>query len=172
MSRPKNSKNKNSKINPIPEVPKRRCLHCGEEKQDEHFYKLHNNSDIYIGNDNYLPICKECVKILYEQYKVSYINQFVVLDAEKNEHEIQKLAIRRLCMTFDIYYSDRLFDVALKQIERFPTLDMVCAYMKIANLKQSKNKSYDDTITERFEKELECLKQEQGKDLSWMGDAI
>ena len=51
-------------------------------------------------------------------------------------------------MTFDIYYSNRLFDAALKQIERFPTIDMVTAYMKISNLKQSKGKSYDDTILE------------------------
>lgn len=51
-------------------------------------------------------------------------------------------------MTFDIYCSDRLFDAALKQIEKFPTLDMITAYMKIANLKQSKGKSYDDTILE------------------------
>lgn len=132
-------------------IPTKKCLYCGMELTDKHFYQLYNNSNIYSGNDNYIPVCKDCMKILYEQYRIKYRNQFSVLGTEpeqSEEHEIQKLAIRRLCMTFDIYYSDRLFNAALKQIERFPTLDMVSAYMKIANLKQSKNKSYDNTIAE------------------------
>lgn len=115
------------------------------------FYKLNNSSNIYSGNDNYIPICKDCLKILYEQFEIQYANQFSILGMESKqlkEYEIEKLAVRRLCMVFDIYYSDRLFDTALKQIERFPTLDMVIAYMKISNLKQNKGKSYDDTILE------------------------
>lgn len=139
-------------------VPTQRCLHCGMELEYKNFYQLHNSSNIYMGNDNYLPVCKDCVKILYEQFKIQYANQFSVLGMESKqlkEREPEKLAIRRLCMTFDIYYSDRLFDTALKQIERFPALDMVSAYMKIANLKQSKNKTYDDTIFEEgMSKEL------------------
>ncbi len=128
-----------------------KCLHCGQELEYKQFYKVHNNSNIYSGNDNQIPVCKDCMKILYEQYKVNYINQFSVLGMESKqlkEYEIEKLAIRRLCMIFDIYYSNRLFDAALKQIEKFPTLDMITAYMRIANLKQSGNKTYDDTILE------------------------
>lgn len=133
------------------QIPTKRCLHCGMELEYKNFYQLHNSSNIYSGNDNYIPICKDCLKILYEQFKIQYANQFSVLGMkpeELKENEIEKLAVRRLCMTFDIYYSDRLFDAALKQIGRFPTLNMVSAYIKIVNLKQSRNKSYDDTITE------------------------
>lgn len=130
-------------------IPTKKCLHCNmEELEYKNFYQLHNNSNIYMGNDNYLPVCKDCMKVLYEQYRIQYMNQFSVLGTVPEEKETEKLAIRRLCMTFDIYYSDRLFDTALKQIERFPILDMVSAYMKISNLKQSKGKSYDDTIIE------------------------
>ena len=129
-------------------IPTKKCLHCGQKLTDKHFYQLHNSSNIYLGNDNYIPICKDCLKILYEQFKIQYANQFFVLGMKPDEKEAQKLAVRRLCMTFDIYYSNRLFDTALKQIERFPTIDMVTAYMKISNLKQSKGKSYDDTILE------------------------
>lgn len=132
-------------------IPTKKCLHCGQKLTDKHFYQLHNSSNIYSGNDNYIPICKDCLKILYGQFKIQYASQFSVLGMkpeELKENEIEKLAVRRLCMVFDIYYSDRLFDTALKQIERFPTLDMVTAYMKISNLKQSKGKSYDDTILE------------------------
>ena len=133
------------------QIPIKRCLHCGMELEYKNFYQLHNSSNIYSGNKNYLPVCKNCLKILYEQFKIQYVNQFSVLGTnseELKEYEPEKLAVRRLCMVFDIYYSDRLFDTALKQIERFPTLDMVTAYMKISNLKQSKGKSYDDTILE------------------------
>jgi len=132
-------------------IPTKKCLHCGMELEYKNFYQLHNSSNIYSGNDNYIPICKDCMKILYKQYKVNYINQFSVLGMkpeELKEYEIEKLAIKRLCMTFDIYYSNRLFNGALKQIERFPTLDMATAYMRIANLKQSKGKTYDNTIIE------------------------
>lgn len=133
------------------QIPTKRCLHCGMELEYKNFYQLHNFSNIYSGNNNYIPICKDCLKILYEQFKIQYANQFSVLGMkpeELKENEIEKLAVRRLCMVFDIYYSDRLFDAALKQIERFPTIDMVTSYMKISNLKQSKGKSYDDTILE------------------------
>ncbi len=129
-------------------IPTKKCLHCGMELECKNFYQLHNSNNIYMGNDNYLPVCKDCMKILYEQYRMKYINQFSVLGTEPEENEIEKLAVRRVCMTFDIYYSDRLFNAALKQIERFPSLDLVSGYMKIANLKQSKGKSYDDTILE------------------------
>lgn len=133
------------------QIPTKRCLHCGMELEYKNFYQLHNSSNIYSGNDNYLPVCKGCLKILYEQHKIRYANQFSVLGMkleELKENEIEKLAVRRLCMVFDIYYSDRLFDTALKQIEKFPSLDLITAYMKVVNLKQSKNKSYDDTILE------------------------
>lgn len=133
------------------QIPTKRCLHCGMELEYKNFYQLHNSSNIYSGNDNYIPICKDCLKILYEQFKIQYANQLFVLGMKPEklkENEIEKLAIRRLCMMNNIYYNDSLFDAALKQIEKFSTLDIIAAYMKIANLKQSKNKTYDDTILE------------------------
>jgi len=153
MGRPKGSKNNSSKLNSIHEVLKRKCLHCSEEKQDKSFYKSHNNSDIYLGNDNYIPVCKDCIKALYEKYRIQYINQFSVLGktaemTEKNEHEIEKLAIKRLCMAFDIYYSDLLFEAALRNQEKFSNLGLLSAYMKMTNLRQSCKKSYDNTILE------------------------
>lgn len=153
MAKPKGSKNKGSKLNSIPEAPKQKCLHCGTEKQDRHFYKLHNNSNIYIGNENYLPVCKDCIKALYEQYRIQYKNQFSVLGKtaeiteQTNKHDIEKLAIKRLCMAFDLYYSDSLFETALRNQENFHT-DLLSAYMRMVNLKQNCKKTYDDTILE------------------------
>lgn len=140
------------------EVPKRKCLHCGEEKPDKDFYKLHNYSNIYVGNNNYLPACKGCIKILYEQYKVLYKKQFSILgntaelteetETNENKYAIEKLAIKRVCMTFDLYYSDSLFKSALKNQEKIQNIDLLSAYMRMTNLKPNYKKSYDDTILE------------------------
>ncbi len=133
MGRPKGSKNKSSKLNSISETPQIKCLHCGIEKQDKEFYKSHGNSDIYLANDNYLPVCKDCIKIIFEKYRIQYENQFSVLDAELEENEIEKLAIKRLCMAFDIYYSDSLFETALRNHEKFPNTDLLSVYFKMTN---------------------------------------
>ncbi|MDE5779153.1 MAG: hypothetical protein K2I10_11690 [Lachnospiraceae bacterium] len=127
-------------------IPVKKCLHCGKELGDKNFYK--SNGSIYTGNNNFLPVCKECMKILCEQYRIKYTNQFSVLGTEPKEHEMEKLAVKRVCMAFDIYYSDSLFEAALKQIEKFPNLDFLSAYMRIVNLKQNRKKSYDNTVLE------------------------
>lgn len=46
--------------------PTKKCLHCGMDLEYKLFYKLNNNSNIYIGNNNHIPVCKDCLKILYE----------------------------------------------------------------------------------------------------------
>lgn len=76
------------------------------------------------------------------------MDQFSVLGTEPGGDAIKKLAIRRLCMMFDIYYSDRLFEAAIKNQEKFINIDLPTAYMRIANLKQNKNKTYDNAILE------------------------
>lgn len=130
-----------------PIAAQRKCVHCGRELDDKEFYKSHGS--IYVGDNNYLPVCKDCIKTLYEEYETKYTNQFSVLDdIEPEANEIKKLTVKRICMAFDIYYSDWLFETALKQIEKFPILDMITAYMRVANLKQNCKKSYDNTITE------------------------
>lgn len=128
------------------DIPKGKCVHCGKELEDKNFYKSHGS--IYMGNDNCLPICKDCIKILYEQYKIKYTIQFVILNIEPKKHEIEKLAIKRLCMMFDIYYSDRLFEAALKNQEKSPNFGLLPAYFKMINLRQNKNKTYDNTVYE------------------------
>lgn len=126
----------------------KKCLHCGMELEYKLFYRLNSHSNLYTGNDNHIPVCKDCIKILYEQYRMKYINQISVLGIELEENEIEKLVIRRLCMTFDIYYSNKLFGAALRNQEKFTNVDLITAYMRIINLKQNKNKTYDDTIAE------------------------
>ena len=44
--------------------------------------------------------------------------------------------------------------------------------MKINNLIQHKNKTYENTFKERIRQEVMEMKQEQEVDLSWMEDAV
>lgn len=49
-------------------------------------------------------------------------------------------------MAFDIYYRDSSFESTLRNQEKFINMDLLTAYMRIVNLKQNKNRTYDDTI--------------------------
>lgn len=69
----------------------------------------------------------------------------------------------------DIYYNDSLFEAALKHSSNNT---MLSAYMKINNLIQHKNKTYENTFKERIRQEIMEMKQEQEVDLSWMEDAV
>ena len=127
-------------------TPTRKCLFCGQELEDKDFYK--SNGSVYSGNGGFVPVCKGCLKRLYERYNMEYESRYSVFDAGIREKEIQKLAVRRVCMAFDVYYSDTLFEAALKNQKKFPALDLMAAYMKMTNLKQNKRKTYDTTIAE------------------------
>jgi hypothetical protein len=69
------------------------CPSCGKEVRNlkNDFYV--SNSPLYAYSKS-IPICKACVNRLYQQYVVQY--------------QDEDLALRMVCMQFDIYYSDRL----------------------------------------------------------------
>ncbi len=54
-------------------IPKKKCLHCGIDLEYKQFHK--SGSGIYMGNGNLVPVCKGCFKILYEQYRIQYMDQ-------------------------------------------------------------------------------------------------
>lgn len=78
----------------MPTILTKKCVHCGMDLEYRQFHK--SKSDIYMGNNNLFPVCKDCLKILYEQYRIQYVNQFSVLGTKPEENVIEKLAIRRL----------------------------------------------------------------------------
>lgn len=90
------------------------------------FYKT--NSLLYIGT-GYIPICKECFSKLYNDYIGIY-------NDERN-------AMLRLCMAFDIYFDDKLFDKCFEG-GKF----IIGEYIKALNLQQHKGKTFDTTLDE------------------------
>ena len=109
-----------------------RCDKCKRvDSRPLYFYRSH--STLY-DNNGYLPVCKDCLAQLYNKYLLSF-------------QDIHK-AIKRICMAYDLYYSDVLVDSCLKG-SRAAT-PPIGEYMKKLNMSQCKGKTFDNTIDEGF----------------------
>lgn len=117
---------------PIKNTPdKFYCTRCPRDytKQKGNFPA--SQSPIYRENGGYLPICKHCVDEMYQHYKS-------VLSDEKS-------AIRRICMKFDIYWNDKIYEMLNKSST---TSSRVLSYISKSNLYQFVGKTFDDTLDE------------------------
>lgn len=114
------------------------CFYCGKEYVDTNFYN--SNSEFY-NNIGKIPHCKQCIEKFYQQYFEKYTNEGCLTPEKK--------AVQRLCMVFDIYYSDDVYNAAINSAtKREMNISPMGAYMKMIQLQQYKNKSYENTIYE------------------------
>ena len=115
-----------------------RCFYCGKEYVDTNYYK--SNSDFY-SNIGKIPYCKQCIGKLYQHFLERYTNEGC-LNPEKK-------AVKRLCMAFDIYFNEKAYNDAINDAKR-RKIDITAmgAYMKIVQLKQGRDNTYDDTLCE------------------------
>lgn len=117
---------------------KYKCFNCGKEYVESNYYK--SNSEFYV-NIGKIPYCKQCVGKLYQHFLDKYSNEGC-LNPEKK-------AVRRLCMTFDMYFSDKIYNDAINDAKRRKMdITALAAYIKMVQLKVSKDKTYDNTILE------------------------
>lgn len=124
-------------------VQKPRCLICGKESIGKSFYDSKSRMHSYMGR---IPYCKECVDDMYRDYCDKY-SSLGYADPEKK-------AVERLCMVFDLYYSDNVYDSVVKQIEDgSSTASVMALYIRMVKLKQYKSKNYDTTLEERYNDE-------------------
>lgn len=152
-----------------------KCLYCGEDKRADEakkgiengFYKSH--SKIHVGCNGFIPICKDCLENIYDNLESELTAAIKKAGVDVEEYYVEKKVIERICLMNDIYYNDSLFEAALKHSSNNT---MLSAYMKINNLIQHKNKTYENTFKERIRQEIMEMKQEQEVDLSWMEDAV
>lgn len=100
------------------------CQNCGETNKNK-FYKSH--SGMY--SSGYLPICKNCIRELFDVYSQEYRNH--------------KKAMQRICMAFDIYWVESVFKSCNVDDKNF-----IGKYLTSANLHQNKGKTFDSTIAE------------------------
>lgn len=112
------------------------CFYCGKEYVDTNYHK--SNSEFYI-NIGKIPYCKQCIEKFYQYYYEKYTNEGCLTPERK--------AVKRLCMVFDIYYTDSVFNSAMKKIkESNMNISPMGQYMKTIQLSQYKGKTYENTI--------------------------
>lgn len=126
MGRPKGSKNK-KKDNTI-----YTCSCCGKEYSSRLTNFPHNSYKAYEANDHLMSICNSCVEQIFQDY-VQQLGS-------------EKLAVRRMCMLFNYYYKEKIYDAAVQSLSATQTL--MNKYIKLCNLVQYKNKTFDDTLRE------------------------
>lgn len=104
-------------------VDKCLCCSCGESLAMTKFY----NTISRFYTNGVLPICKECFNRKFTEYAKLY--------------QSNKKAIQRMCMAFDVYYSEELFDSCDTKDEA-----VVGRYFRKLNMLQYKNKTFEDTL--------------------------
>lgn len=104
---------------------KRICYSCGESLPEGDFYKSY--SDFYF--DGRLPICKKCFTRRFFEYSQIY--------------KSSKMAMQRMCMTFDIYFNEKEFDSC-----DVDDKTVIGNYFRRLNMAQSKGKTFENSINE------------------------
>lgn len=115
------------------------CVCCGKRfpEQERNFFK-NSGSKRFKGNNGHLPICGTCLKKEYDSYRM--------INGEKE-------AVRLMCMSWDYYFSERLFeDIAAKTADPATLLSV---YLRSIAMDYVPGKVYADTIEEQ--KQIDAL---------------
>lgn len=119
------------------------CIYCGKSYVDTNYYN--SNSEFY-RNTGKIPYCKQCIEKIYQYFFDKYTNEGCLTPEKK--------AVERLCMAFDIYYREDVFNSSMKKVkEGIMNISPIAQYMKIIQLFQyNRNKeTYNNTISEKEE---------------------
>lgn len=118
----------NTKIEFSPTVAICRMCGTGYGKLNGYFYRCYNQ--VNKGN-GYLPVCKNCVDNLYEDYL--------------RECKDPRLACHQICRKFNVYWSEEIYDGVILGSS---TRSVVSGYLTRANVVKYRGKSYEDYLKE------------------------
>lgn len=106
------------------------CFKCGRAygKWQNVFSVSYSASHKGVGH---LPVCKECVEKLYNDYLSQYGNS--------------KDAVKQMCRKLDLYWNERLFELAEK---RSSARSLMTQYLSKVNSITYAGKCYDDSLSE------------------------
>ena len=112
------------------------CTMCGKYKTTKgtRAAYIRSNSVVYKGTGGYIPVCKKCIEELYIAYR----------DALGSRKE----AVRRLCMKFDIYWNESIYESAIDKHGANESSFKMTEYIKQSNLFQWRGKTFDTTLDE------------------------
>lgn len=115
------------------------CTRCGNVFNKKDHLKNFSTvkSPLWESNDYKLPICNDCLKFYYNFYFTN------LGDAHS--------AYRRICMKFDMYYSDDIVNSIMKNEQ---SSDRIGLYISQLNYARYAGKTYDNTIEEEGQKIL------------------
>ena len=102
---------------------KRICCTCGKSLSLNRFYKSYSN--LYI--DSLLPICKDCFSHKFGEYGKAY--------------KSNKIAMQRMCMLFDIYFNEDMFDSCDNNDET-----VIGNYFRKLNMTQYQGKTFENSL--------------------------
>lgn len=106
------------------------CCRCKKEYGSTTFF--YKTNSILFGTSGHLPVCKECLGEIFLKYFKKYNHS--------------KRAMKRLCMAFDLYYDDSIFDTCSDD-----DISVVLGnYIKRLNMVQYKGKTFDTTLEGDF----------------------
>lgn len=110
------------------------CTRCGLNYRVQRHNFSSSQSPLFAKNNGYLPVCGSCVDAMYNRYKD-------LLGSED-------AAAKRICMKFDIYWSEKLFNSARKTIASENYASIMRSYIAKTNLARFLGKTFDDTLIE------------------------
>lgn len=116
------------------------CMCCNKEYSSDNFYDSDSLQYKSVGK---LPYCQNCIDEIYQ----GYIKNF----KEKEYKNPEKKAVQRLCMAFDLYYNDKIFDNAMSDYEKNKAkskndLVFITFYFRHIKLYQYRKENYNSTI--------------------------
>ena len=127
---------------------KHECLYCGKSYVDTNYY---NSNSMFYSNIGRLPYWKQCIERLYQYYSRKYANDGYPYPERK--------AVKRLCMAFDIFYKEDVFNSAIRNYKESDANVMtspMSQYMRVIQLTQyNRNKeTYENTLEKENQHEL------------------
>lgn len=119
-----------------------RCWNCGSEYEYTEFY---SSTSVFFQTTGRLPYCKKCVEELFNHYVKEYGKYSMPV----------KRAVQRICVAFDIYYSDEVYERAEEKKSKKIDIPMIAAYFSVVGLNPYRNKRYDDTMIELEQSDIQ-----------------
>ena len=113
------------------------CACCGEDNDINEYYD--SDSILYKAKGK-LPYCKDCINKIYDEY---------LKECQNREYKNpDKKATQRICMSFDLYYSDDLYENAMTEFTKKNDnskneLSFMPYYFRHVKLLQYKTKDYN-----------------------------
>jgi len=110
------------------------CTRCGRTYRHQRGNFLLSHSPIYRENNDFTTVCKKCVEEMFQFY-VTALGDY-------------RAAMRRICMKFDIYWSDKMYVAAYKSFSAGGSRSFPNTYTSKLNLMHVQDKTFDDTLDE------------------------